>query len=122
MGNPLIGAWHLVALQEQGRAVACSGLLVFTADGHMSVQIMYRDAQPEAPAGQVQYAKGDYEASFGRYELDEAAHTFTFQVEGALVRALVGKRLARVFALSDRQLILTPPNPVEDWRLVWERP
>lgn len=121
MPSGLIGAWRLVSLEEQGRRVDCGGLLVFTADGHMSVQISYRDAQPDAPPGGVQYAKGDYEASFGTYDVDEAAHVFTFRVEGALVRTLVGRQLRRVFELSSRQLILTPANPTEDWKLVWER-
>ncbi len=63
-----------------------TGLLVFTRDGHMSVQVMERNPPPQAPAGPEQYSQGGYEATFGTFEIDESAHTFTFQVEGALVR------------------------------------
>ena len=43
----------------------CTGLLVYTRDGHMSVQVMYRNPQTGGQAGPVQYAQGGYEASFG---------------------------------------------------------
>jgi len=42
----------------------------------------------------MHYAQDGYEASFGRYEIDNA-HTFTFHVDVALVRTLVGKDLKR---------------------------
>ena len=48
----------------------CTGMLVFTREGRMSVQVMYRDPQAGTAAGPVQYAQGGYEASFGRYDVD----------------------------------------------------
>jgi hypothetical protein len=71
-----IGAWRLAWLEEEGadgkvHRADCTGLLVYTRDGHMSVQVMYRNQQAGAAAGPVQYAQGGYEASFGRYEIDE---------------------------------------------------
>ena len=63
---------------------------------------------------------GGYEASFGTYEIDEAAHHFTFHVEGALVRTLVGKDLTRVFEFSGKQLIVKSAIPDEHWRVAWE--
>jgi len=119
--DSLIGAWRLAALEEQGpngevRAADSTGLLVFTPDGHMSVQVMSRIALSDTP-----YAQGGYEASFGRYDLDEVAHRFVFHVDGALVRSLIGKHLARAFELSGGRLIVRSTNPVERWRVVWER-
>jgi hypothetical protein len=38
-------------------------LLVYTLDGHMSVQVMERDPQPETHAGPEQYSQGGHEAS-----------------------------------------------------------
>ena len=116
-----IGAWRLASLEEQGadgqlHRPDCSGMLVFTRDGHVSVQVMYRDPN----AGPGQYAQGGYEASFARYELDERAHTFTFHVERALVRTLIGKHLPRAFEPSGNQLVVTPTNPDEHWRVTWE--
>jgi hypothetical protein len=121
----LVGAWRLAWLEEEGadgnvHRVDCTGLLVYTRDGHMSVQVMYRDPQAHE-SGSVQYAQGGYEASFGRYEVDGRAHTFTFHVEGALVRSLVGKDLTRVFELSGDQMTVKAANPAERWRVAWER-
>ena len=120
-----VGAWRLAWLEEEGadgkvRRADCTGLLVYTRDGHMSVQVMYQNPQPTALAGPVQYAQGGYEASFGTYRLDERAHTLTYHVEGALVRRLVGKDLTRVYELSGKQLIVRSSNPGEHWRVAWE--
>jgi len=120
-----VGAWHLVWLEEpdaDGKVhrADCTGLLVYTRDGHMSVQVMYRNPQTGGQAGPVQYAQGGYEASFGTYKIDEGAHTFTFHVEGAMVRSLIGKDLPRVFELSGNQLIVKSSDPNEHWRVAWE--
>jgi hypothetical protein len=124
-GPRFVGAWRLVSLEEPGadgkvHAVDATGMLAFTRDGHVSVQVMYREAHGGA-AGPVQYAQGGYEASFGRYGVDAAAHTFTFDVEGALVRSLVGQHLVRAYELSSTRLIVRSANPDESWRVVWER-
>jgi hypothetical protein len=120
-----IGAWRLVSLDEPGADGAihradCTGMLVFTRDGRMSVQVMYRSPQAGTSGGPVQYAQGGYEASFGRYEIDAGSHQFTYHVEGALVRSLVDKDLTRLFELSGRQLTVKPSSPSEHWRVVWE--
>jgi hypothetical protein len=120
-----VGAWRLAWLEEQGadgkvHKAECTGLLVYTRDGHMSVQVMYRNPPSENKAAPVQYAQGGYEASFGKYEINDT-HTFTFHVEGALVRGLIGKDLKRVYELSGNQLTVKSPDPAEHWRVVWER-
>jgi hypothetical protein len=120
-----IGAWQLVQLEEpyadgKMHKADCTGLLVYTRDGHMSVQVMYRNPQNGGQAGPVQYAQGGYEASFGTYEIDESGHAFTFHVEGAIVRSLIGKDLKRVYELSDNQLIVKSSNPNEHWRVAWD--
>ena len=68
----------------------------------------------------MQYAQGGYEATFGRYEVDEANRTFTYHVEGGLVRSLVGKDLVRSFELRGNQLIVKSANPDEHWRVAWD--
>ena len=87
--NPLLGAWNLLSLEEptangQLHKADCSGLFVFTRDGKAAVQVMYRNGQ----TGSV-YAQGGYEASYGSYHIDDA-NTFSFHIDGALVRTLVG--------------------------------
>jgi len=120
-----VGAWRLVSLEEPDAAgkvhrADSTGLLVYTADGHMSVQVMYRNAQTGGQGGPVQYAKGGYEASFGTYRIDEKAHTFTFHVEGAMVRSLIGKDLPRTYEISGKRMIVSSTNPNEHWRVAWE--
>lgn len=120
-----VGAWRLARLEEpdangQVHKADCTGLLVYTRDGHMSVQVMYRKPQSGNSAAPVQYAQSGYEASFGRYKIVDA-HTFTYHVEGALVRRLIGREFKRVFELSGNQLIVKSPDPNEHWRVAWER-
>ena len=122
----LVGAWRLAWLEEQGadgklRRVDRTGILVYTSDGHISVQIMARD--PEAPpaAGPVQYGQGGYEAYYGKYDVDERARSVTHHVEGALVRTLIGHDLTRVYDFSGKQLILRSSRADEHWTIAWER-
>jgi len=120
-----VGAWRLASLEQEGadgkiHGSDSTGLLVFTRDGHMSVQVMERNPLAQASAGPEQYSQGGYEASFGTFEIDENAHTFTYHVEGALVRALIGKNLPRAFELSGKQLIVKSTRSDEHWRVAWE--
>lgn len=120
-----IGAWRLARLEEEGadgkvHRAECTGLLVYTRDGHMSVQVIYRNPQAGTNAAPVQYARGGYEASFGTYEIDERDHSFTYHVEGALLRTLIGKDLTRVYNFSGKQLIVKSSSPDEHWRVAWK--
>lgn len=87
----------------------------------MSVQVMEHNAQAQAAAGSEQYSQGGYEATWGTFKVDEHAHTFTFHVEGALVRALVGKDLPRAYEFSGKQLMVKSARSDEHWNVVWER-
>jgi hypothetical protein len=118
--NRLVGAWKLVSLEEPGadgqlHKADCDGMFVFTGDGKASVQVMYRNAQTGSA-----YAQGGYEASYGSYRIDDSS-TFTFHIEGALVRTLIGKDLKRAYQISDRRLTVKSTNPNEHWKVVWER-
>lgn len=122
----LVGGWRLASLEAEGpdgkiHRADSTGMLDFTRDGHMSVQVMERNPPAQAPAGPEQYSRGGYEASFGTYAIDESTHTFTFHVEGALVRTLIGKDLPRAFELSDQQLIVKSTRSDEHWKVTWER-
>jgi hypothetical protein len=120
-----VGAWRLVSLEAPGpdgkiQRADSTGMFVFTRDGHASVQVMERNPPQQSAAGSGQYSQGGYEATFGTYEVDESAQTFTFHVEGALVRTLIGKDLPRSFEFTGNQLIVKSSSPNEHWRVTWE--
>ncbi|HTV57599.1 MAG TPA: lipocalin-like domain-containing protein [Verrucomicrobiae bacterium] len=120
-----IGAWRLVSLEQVDAGgkmhdAECTGQLVFTSDGHISVQVMYLNPQNDTQAGAAQYVRGGYEASFGTYRVDERTQTFTYHVNGALVRTLIGKDLPRLYKFSGDRLVVKSARPDEHWQVTWE--
>lgn len=123
--DALIGAWHLVQIDAPGAdgkiapPAQPKGMLTYTRDGHMSVQLMYPRL---ANAPNNEYVLGGYEASFGSYDLDETKHIVTHHVQGSVTRdLLVGKDLPRVYQLTaDRHLVIRSADPREHWSVTWE--
>jgi hypothetical protein len=123
--NALIGAWHLVRIDAPGvdgkvpSALQPEGMLIYTSDGHVSVQLMYPTS---ANAPDNEYVRGGYEASFGSYEVNEAKHIVTHHVQGSVTRdLLVGKDLPRAYQLTaDGHLIIRSTDPREHWSVTWE--
>ena len=121
----LIGAWHLAHIESSGPdgkpidAPQPKGMLIYTRDGHMSVQLMY---PPSASAQSNEYVFDGYEASFGSYDVDEAKHTLTHHVQGSNTRdLLVGKNLPRVYQITpDGKLIIRSAQTEEHWSVTWE--
>ena len=121
----LIGAWHLVRIDTSGEGPTSAstaqprGILIYTRDGHMSVQLMYPRS---AKAPDNEYVRGGYEASFGSFDVDETNHTVTHHVEGSITRdLLVGKNLPRVYQLTrDGHLVIRSANPKEHWSVTWK--
>lgn len=119
----LVGAWRLAWMEEPGpdgkltRITNRTGMLLYTGDGHMSVQIMY---PPSASALSNDYVLDGYEASFGSYDIDEAKHMVAHHVQGSITHGLVGKDLTRVYQFSDGQLIIQSARPDEHWSVAWE--
>lgn len=123
----LIGAWRLAWLDEPGadgkiiHITDAKGSLIYTADGQVSVQVMYATAESNATSSPVQYAQRGYEASFGRFVVDEAAHTVTHHYDGSLVRSLLNKDFPRMYSFADGKLIIKSTRPDEHWAVGWER-
>jgi hypothetical protein len=121
----LIGAWHLVRIEAPAPNENASptaqpkGMLIYTRDGHVSVQLMYPDS-PSALSNE--YVKDGYEASFGSYDVNEATHTVTHHVQASITRdLLVGKDLLRVYQFTaDGRLIIKSARPDEHWCVTWE--
>jgi hypothetical protein len=122
----LVGSWRLLWVEEQQpdgtmkRYSDRRGTIVYTRDGHMSVQIMLPKGEDMPGNNPVKYDQGGYEAYYGPYDVDETAHTVTHHVEGALVRSLIGKNLTRVYRFEGTQLILKSSRPDEHWTIAWE--
>ena len=121
----LIGAWHLVHIDApvpDGKPAPVpqpTGMLIYTRDGHMSVQLMYSKS---ADTLTNEYVLNGYEASFGSYDGDETAHTVTHHVQGSNTRdLLVGKDLPRKFEFSaDGHLIIRSARLDEHWSVTWQ--
>jgi len=121
----LIGAWHLVLIDApspDGKSAPIpqpKGMLIYTPDGHMSVQLMYPDSANNLSN---EYVLNGYEASFGSYDVDETARTVTHHVQGSNTRdLLVGKDLPRKFEFTaDGHLIIRSTRPDERWSVTWE--
>jgi hypothetical protein len=120
----LIGAWHLTSISgPDGKPVTTGvpvGVLIYTRDGHMSVQLMYPKS---ASALSNEYVKNGYEASFGGFDINEATHTVTHHVQGSNTGdLLVGKDLPRIYQFrAERQLVIKSARPDEHWSATWER-
>jgi hypothetical protein len=120
----LLGAWRLVKIESPGPDGKAApgpqptGMLIYTKDGHMSVQLMY-----SGKTISNEYVEQGYEASFGSYAVDESRHLVTHHVQGSVTRdRLVGKDLPRRFEFtSDGQLLIRSANPEEHWLVVWEK-
>ena len=69
---------------KANRVADLKGMLLYTRDGHMSVQLMYPKSESNLTN---EYVKNGYEASFGSYEVNEAAHTLTHHVQGSITGA-----------------------------------
>ena len=119
----LIGAWRLVSIAgPDGKPItndAPIGMLIYTRDGHMSVQLMYPDSGKSLSN---EYVKNGYEASFGSYDINGATHTVTHHVQGSITRdLLVGKDLPRIYQFDPSgHLIIKSARPDERWSVKWE--
>ena len=145
----LIGVWELVSLQDHrpnGDALDWmgkkpSGTLIYSADGHMSVQIMRdphpvvaasmwssdgRDLLPSASASEIRDAYGGYYAYFGTWEIDEAARTVTHHIRGSMRAVEVGEDYVRPYEFSGEYLRLrstvSPVSGEKQFRVItWRR-
>ena len=120
-----VGAWQLVSIASptpNGKTMSLShpaGMLIYTRDGHMSVQLMYPSS---ANAVSNEYVLNGYEASFGSYDVNEATHALTHHIQGSNTRdLLVGKGLRRVYQFSaDGNLIIKSARSDEHWSVTWK--
>ena len=96
-----------------------AGMLTYTRDGHVSVQLMYPASES---AISNEYVLNGYEASFGSYEVNEAKHMLTHHIEGANTRdLLVGKSLPRLYEFdAEGNLVIKSARSDEHWSVTWK--
>jgi hypothetical protein len=124
----LHGCWELVRREDRtesgevridpGLGPAPVGLLVYHPSGRFSAQFMRRDRTQSDPAGadtgrsgrNNTRAVGGYDSYFGRYTVDEATHTVTQTLEGALAPDNVGLVVTRQMEVEGDLLTLRLPT------------
>lgn len=127
-----VGVWRLVGWEiwEEGGPVteplgaAPQGYLIYTAGGHMAVQMMRPD-RPLFTSGdrwtsvpeEVQAAYAGYNAYCGTFVVHAAEGYVSHHLECSLYPNRVGTELRRTYAFTGNRLILTTP----DSRMTWER-
>jgi Lipocalin-like domain len=138
----VVGTWRLISrvvtledgtvVQDPGLGKTPSGYLMYDASGHIAAQLMRLDrpmaidcgTPGPAPSDNSQSLNG-YDAYFGTYTIDEANHTVTHHLEGALAAADVGKNLVREFQISgDKLTVIVRTNSPKEKQiriLTWER-
>ena len=130
----LLGAWTLASwslVYEDGRpqeyplGADARGLIMYTADGHVSATLM-RAVRPQlAPGSTVDRAQA-YDESFayaGRFEVKCGAVYHTIQI--ATNPALIGITSTRHIELSAPSLVLSGPDFTSEYartqRIAWVR-
>lgn len=137
----LIGSWDLVSLEnraadgsvKQPLGAAPVGRITYTADGHMSAQLMHGTRAPFAAdalyggsADERAAAYASYIAYYGSFTVDAAAGVVRHRVTGSLFPNWVGSEQVRHYVLDGDQLTLSAPStdaqgrPVSA-RVVWRR-
>jgi hypothetical protein len=140
-GEQFIGVWKLVSAEYRranGDVVEIyganpAGMLMYDANGNMSVHLMRRDRPKFAVADrlggtpeQIQAAFRGYLAYFGKYSIDDEKQTVTHHIEGCTLPNWIGVDQVRYFDLNDNRLTLrTPPLTIGEAQatgyLVWEK-
>jgi Lipocalin-like domain len=119
----LIGTWKLTSFEDRPAngpikypyGKTPTGLLIYDATGHMSIQIMklphptVASGDEDAVTDREKLALIDaYEAYFGTYQVDWTKHVVTHTVEGDLWDVYIGTPQERPFELNGDHLTLTP--------------
>jgi hypothetical protein len=123
----LVGSWTLLLVDNQhpdGTSTPVygpnpMGTVIFTTDGHYSLQIM-RNSRPKFASNNRLTGTTDEDKAavqgmishFGRYDIDEAGKTITFHIEGSSFPNWDSMHQKRaITALSADALTWTNPTP-----------
>jgi hypothetical protein len=136
-----VGTWKLISFDIQHQdgqrtyplGKDATGIIMYDADRHMSVQLM-RPGRPQFASGdEVRGTPAEIKAAFegfisyyGNYEVNQKERTVTHHIKGCLFPNWVGKAQKRFFEFSGNRLILSTPPTLWDGQqvtgfLIWER-
>ncbi|MBX3065766.1 MAG: lipocalin-like domain-containing protein [Anaerolineae bacterium] len=132
---PFVGTWHLVSQHshfpdgriEPSRGEGAIGVLMYDADGNVSVQLMRTDARAAefTDLRTVETAFEGYLGYFGTYEVDQVAGVVNHRVLGASYPAFRGTIQRRQFRFESNgnSLILEAAIPADKTIrvLVWRK-
>ena len=142
MGNEqFVGTWKLASFESQRSSGEVTypmgkdavGMIMYDANGHMSVQVMRPDRPVFASSDRIKGTPAEivpafegFIAYYGTYEVNEEEGIVTHHVEGSLFPNWVGIAHRRFFEFSGNRLTLsTPPIPLGGEQvtavLIWER-
>jgi hypothetical protein len=141
--DQLLGTWRLISYVEvpvDGSAKRYpmghhpEGIILYTSDGYMSVQVMKEDRREVASndwAVGTDEEFAEYARSFfaysGRFEVDEAGRIVRHSADVSLLPALVGHTQVRAAKIEGDRLHLSTISPFSsagaqvNAKLVWER-
>ena len=135
-----VGTWHLVSSEFRradgevtyplGQDVV--GLLIYTADGYMSANLMQTDRPTFASGDRTLGTPAEIKAAFdgcfsyfGTYTVDDEAGTVTHHVKGSIWPNNHGKNQVRLFTFAGKRLTLSASLPLLDGPLtallIWDR-
>jgi hypothetical protein len=119
----IVGTWKLVRYEDQPPEGPKQfplgehpvGQLIYTADGHMSIQLM-KVPHPKIASGddtkvtpeEKQALFDAYVAYFGKYRVDEKRHVVIHDVEADYADVFIGKSEERPYLLEGDVLKLVP--------------
>jgi hypothetical protein len=122
-----VGAWRYIGTMVDGkpfpgRGANPTGMICYTASGHMAVQIAPDRERPKAgknmTAEEARNALENYIAYFGTYTVDERAGLVTHQ-RAASVQPGDAAQVVRAYEFAGNRLILRPPGTTQE--ITWER-
>lgn len=139
--DQLIGAWRLMSVEFIGDDGGVSypygpdatGLLMYSADGHMSAVLMRQDRpsfgglqlrarRDEVSDAMARTALEGYMSYCGGWTIDEEQCTVTHHVTESLTPAEVGRENVRAYTFEGNRLRLAPVAGPVRAVITWERP
>lgn len=123
VANAIVGPWKLVewvVTDPSGEksypyGESPQGLLIYTDDGQMSVQLMNPETHSGDQSDSLEGIVSGYFAYYGTYSIDEESKTITHNISGCLAPSWIGSDQVRGYDLiGEHRLRLTAELAADD--------